>query len=46
MAPRDLEAALETALGQCVLSTSRVSALTETLSQEDEAWQTRGPPWL
>ena len=34
MSQRDIEAALETALGQFVLSKSSVSALRETLSQE------------
>jgi transposase-like protein len=41
MSQRDIEAALETALGQFVLSKSSVSALTETLSQEYEAFRTR-----
>ena len=41
MSQRDIAAALETALGQFVLSKSSVSALTETLSQEYEAFRTR-----
>jgi transposase-like protein len=41
MSPRDIEAALEKALGPCVLSTSAVSPITDTLSQADEALRTR-----
>ena len=38
---RDMECGLEKALGQFVLSKSTVSALTDTLNQEDEAFRTR-----
>ena len=41
MAQRDIEAGLESAVGQFVLSQSTVRELTDTLSQEDEAWRTR-----
>jgi putative transposase len=41
MSQRDIEYSLESALGQFVLSKSRVSELTDTLSQEYEAWRTR-----
>jgi transposase-like protein len=41
MSQRDIAAALESALGQFVLSKRSVSALTETLSQEYEAFRTR-----
>jgi putative transposase len=39
--PRDIEAALESALGQFVLSKSAISAMTDTLSPEYEAFRTR-----
>jgi putative transposase len=38
---RDIAAALEKALGQCVLSKSAISTMTDTLSQEYEAFRTR-----
>ena len=41
MSQRDIEYSLESALGQFVLSKSTVSELTDTLSQEYEAWRTR-----
>jgi transposase-like protein len=41
MSQRDIEDTLERAVGQFVLSKSTVSELTETLSQEYEAWRTR-----
>jgi putative transposase len=41
MSQRDIEAALEKALGQFVLSKSSISTLTDTLSQEYEAFRTR-----
>jgi putative transposase len=41
MSQRDIEAALEKALGQFVLSKSSVSTITDTLSQEYEAFRTR-----
>jgi putative transposase len=41
MSQRDIEASLESAVGQFVLSKSTVSELSETLSQEYEAWRTR-----
>lgn len=41
MSQRDIEAALEKALGQFVLSKSAISTLTDTLSQEYEAFRTR-----
>jgi putative transposase len=41
MSQRDIEYGLEKALGQFVLSKSTVSELTETLSQEYEAFRTR-----
>ena len=41
MSQRDIEYSLESAVGQFVLSKSTVSELTETLSQEYEAWRTR-----
>jgi transposase-like protein len=41
MSQRDMEAALEKALGQCVLSKSAISTLTDTLRQAYEAFRTR-----
>jgi putative transposase len=41
MAQRDIEASLESALGQFVLSQSTVSELRDTLSEEYEAWRIR-----
>jgi putative transposase len=41
MSQRDIEAALEKALGQFVLSKSAISTMTDTLSQEYEAFRTR-----
>ncbi len=41
MSQRDIEYGLESALGQFVLSKSTVSELTETLSEEYEAWRVR-----
>jgi transposase-like protein len=41
MSQRDIESSLESALGQFVLSKSTVSELTDTLSEEYEAWRTR-----
>ncbi len=41
MSQRDIEYSLEKAVGQFVLSKSTVSELTDTLSQEDEAFGTR-----
>jgi transposase-like protein len=41
MAQRDIEAALEKSLGQFVLSKSSISTMTDTLSQEYEAFRTR-----
>lgn len=41
MSQRDIEYSVESALGQFVLSKSTVSALTDTLSQEYEAFRTR-----
>jgi transposase-like protein len=41
MSQRDIEYSLESALGQFVLSKSTGSELTDTLSQEYEAWRTR-----
>jgi putative transposase len=41
MSQRDIEAALEKALGQFVLSKSVISTMTDTLSQEYEAFRTR-----
>jgi len=41
MSQRDLEASLESAVGQFVLSKSTVSELSESLSQEYEAFRTR-----
>jgi putative transposase len=41
MSQRDIEYSLEKALGQFVLSKSAVSALTETLTQEYEAFRSR-----
>jgi len=41
MSQQDIEAALEKALGQCVLSKSAMRTLTDTLSQEYEAFRTR-----
>jgi putative transposase len=41
MSQRDIEYSLESAVGQFVLSKSTVSELTDTLSQEYEAWRTR-----
>lgn len=41
MSQRDIEYGLEKALGQFVLSRSAVSDLTETLTQEDDAFRTR-----
>jgi transposase-like protein len=41
MSQRDIEYSLESAVGQFLLSKSTVSELTETLSQEYEAWRTR-----
>jgi putative transposase len=40
MSQRDIEYSLESAVGQFVLSKSTVSELTDTLSQEYEAWRT------
>jgi transposase-like protein len=41
MSQRDIAAALEKALGQFVLSKSAISTMTDTLSQEYEAFRTR-----
>jgi transposase-like protein len=41
MSQRDIEYSLESALGQFVLSKSTVSELTDTLSEEYEAWRMR-----
>lgn len=41
MSQRDIEYSLESALGQFVLSKSTVSELSDTLSEEYEAWRTR-----
>jgi transposase-like protein len=41
MAQRDIESALEKALGQCVISKSAVSDITDRLSHEYEAFRTR-----
>jgi len=41
MSQRDIEYSLESALGQFVLSKSTVSELSDSLSQEYEAWRTR-----
>jgi putative transposase len=41
MSQRDIEAALEKSLGQFVLSKSSISTMTDTLSQEYEAFRTR-----
>ena len=41
MSQRDIEYSLESALGQFVLSKSTVSEVTETLSEEYEAWRMR-----
>jgi len=41
LSQRDMEYGLEKALGQCVLSTSSVSELTDTLTQEYAAFRTR-----
>jgi transposase-like protein len=41
MSQRDIEDSLESAVGQCVLSKSTVSELSERLTQEYEAWRTR-----
>jgi putative transposase len=41
MSQRDIEYSLASAVGQFILSKSTVSELTETLSQEYEAWRTR-----
>jgi transposase-like protein len=41
LSQRGIEYSLEKALGQFVLSKSAVSAITETLSEEDEAFRTR-----
>jgi putative transposase len=41
MSQRDIEYSLESAVGQFVLSKSTISELTDTLSQEYEAWRTR-----
>jgi putative transposase len=41
MSQRDIESSLERALGQFVLSKSTVSELTDTLSEEYEAWRMR-----
>jgi transposase-like protein len=41
MSQRDIESSLESALGQFVLSKSTVSELTDTVSEEYEAWRTR-----
>jgi putative transposase len=41
MSQRDIEASLERALGQFVLSKSTVSEMTETLNEEYEAWRMR-----
>ena len=41
MSQRDIEYSLESALGQFVLSKSTVSEMTETLSEEYEAWRMR-----
>jgi transposase-like protein len=38
---RDIEASLESALGQVVLSKSTVSEMTEILNEEYEAWRMR-----
>ena len=38
---RDIAAALEKALGPCGLSKSAIRPMTDTLSQEDEAWRPR-----
>jgi putative transposase len=41
MSQRDIEYSLESAMGQFVLSKSTVSELSDTLSQEYEAWRAR-----
>jgi transposase-like protein len=41
MSQRDSAAAVEKSLGQCVLSKSSRSTMTDTLSQEYEAFRTR-----
>jgi putative transposase len=41
MSQRDIEYSLESALGQFVLSKSTVSELSDSLSQDYEAWRTR-----
>jgi putative transposase len=41
MSQRDIEYSLESAVGQFVLSKSTVSEMTETLSEEYEAWRLR-----
>jgi putative transposase len=41
MSQRDIEYSLESALGQFVLSKSTVSELTDTMSEEYEAWRMR-----
>jgi transposase-like protein len=41
MSQRDIEYSLESALGQFVLSKSTVSEMTDTLSEEYEAWRMR-----
>jgi putative transposase len=41
MSQRDIEYSLESALGEFVLSKSTVSELSDSLSQEYEAWRTR-----
>jgi transposase-like protein len=41
MSQRDIEASVESALGQFVLSKSTVNEMTETLKEEDEAWRRR-----
>jgi transposase-like protein len=41
MSQRDIEYSLESALGQFILSKSTVSELSDSLSQEYEAWRTR-----
>jgi putative transposase len=41
MSQRDIEYSLESAVGQFVLSKSTVSEMTETLSEEYEAWRMR-----
>ena len=39
MSQRDIESSLESAVGQFVFSKSMVSEMTETLSEESEAWR-------